>query len=320
MGTITFEGKEFVSKEGETVLDCLLRLGVSVTNSCKSGVCHSCILKTTSEIEGKSQKGLSDSKKKAGLFLSCQQQVADRMEVFSPDANTLFIDAIIVDQKRVSDSVVVVKVRPLQDFSFTAGQFINIVRGDGHCRSYSIAGRTGDSELELHIRKVPNGILSNWFYDEQLINEKIKISEANGECSLTTEMKGKNLLLIGVGTGLAPLYGVVQDALESSIVEKINLIHGSFTFDGLYYCERLKELEQKNHSFDYYPLFLKGDEREGFIKGDIVEFVKKFNFEASNTIVMICGDPVIVKSLKQTIFLAGVPSRSILSDPFVSKY
>lgn len=320
MGTITFEGKEFVSKEGETVLDCLLRAGVSVTNSCKSGICHSCILKTNSEVDGKSQKGLSDSKKNAGLFLSCQQQVADKMEVFSPDANTLFIDAIIVDQQRVSDSVVVVKVRPLQDFTFKAGQFLNIIRADGHCRSYSIASRTGDSELEFHIRKVANGVLSNWFYDEQLVNEKIKISEANGECSLSDDLKGKDLLLIGVGTGLAPLYGVVQDAIESSSMGKINLIHGSFSFDGLYYCEGLKELEMKNETFDYYPLFLKGDDREGFIKGDIVEFVKKFNFDTSNTVVMICGDPLIVKNLKQTIFLAGVPSKSILSDPFVSKF
>lgn len=320
MGTITFEGKEFIAKEGETVLDCLLREGVSVTNSCKSGICHSCLLKTPSEVEGKSQKGLSEAKRESGLFLSCQQFVADAMEVFRPDTSSLVFDAVIVDQKRISDSVVVLKIRPLQEFNFKAGQFTNIIRDDGLCRSYSIASATGASDLEFHVRKVPNGILSNWLYDEQLVDTKIKISEANGECCLSSEMEGKDLLLVGVGTGLAPLYGIIQDVFASGVSRKINLLHGSFSIDGLYYCEELREIERSNEFFHYYPLFLKGEHKQGFLRGDIVEFVKNFEFDKSNTIVMLCGDPLIVKNLKQTIFLAGVSSKFILSDPFVSKY
>ncbi|GAB4025694.1 MAG: FAD-binding oxidoreductase [Bdellovibrio sp.] len=318
MGTITFEGSTFISKDGETVLDCLLREGIHVTNSCRNGICHSCLLKTTTPLDGKSQKGLSPSKRESGYFLSCQQNVDTELEIFRPDTTTLLVDGKIISQERISDSVVIIKVKTKEDYPFKAGQFTNIIREDGVCRSYSIASQSGSDELEFHIRKVPNGLLSTWLYDKDLIDTSIKLSEPLGECCLSSEMDGKDLLLIGVGTGLAPLYGVLKDAMLSQKMGKINLMHGSLVKEGLYLVEDLKSLEKAHDFFNYHPLFLKGDEKEGFIKGDLVEYIKKFEFDKTNTIVMVCGDPLLVKSLKQTVFLAGVPSKNIFSDPFVS--
>lgn len=318
MSTLTFENKAFKAEDGETVLECLLREGVSVTNSCRNGICHSCLLKSTSQLDEISQKGLSTSKKNAGLFLSCQQKISSSLEVFRPDTSTLFTEAQITAQQRISDSVVILTVKTSGDYPFKAGQFTNIIRKDGVCRSYSIASQTGSDELEFHIRKVPGGQLSNWLYDSNLTNEPIQLSEALGECSLSPEIEGKDLLLIGVGTGLAPLYGVLKDCLLERKMGKVNLLQGGLTVESLYLVEELKEIESEYDFFSYYPVFLMGDEKEGFKKDDLVSLVKTFDFDKSNTIVMICGDPQLVKSLKQEVFMAGVSSKNILSDPFVS--
>lgn len=318
MGTITFEGSKFNSRDGETVLDCLLREGIHVTSSCRNGICHSCLLKTTTQLDGKSQKGLSSSKRESGYFLSCQQNVDTELEIFRPDTATLLVEGKIISQERISDTVVIVKIKTGEVYPFKAGQFTNIIREDGVCRSYSIASQSGSEELEFHIRKVPNGFFSTWLYDEDLTETSIKLSEPLGECCLSSEMDGKDLLLIGVGTGLAPLYGVLKDALLFQKVGKINLMHGSLIKEWFYLVEDLKTLEKDYDIFNYHPLFLKGDEKEGFIKGDLVEYIKKFDFDKANTIVMVCGDPLLVKSLKQTVFLAGVPSKNIFSDAFVS--
>lgn len=318
MITFNFQGAELNAQEGETVLDCLLREGVNVTNSCKSGVCQSCLLKSNSKLGFMSQKGLSTSKKEAGFFLSCQQQAFSGLEVFKPDTSLLLTEGKIVSQERVSESIVIIKIKTTNNFPFKAGQFTNIIREDGTCRSYSIASQSGCSELEFHIRKVPNGEISTWLYDNDLTNRRVKLSEPLGECSLNSDMEGKDLLLIGVGTGLAPLYGVLKDSIFAQKMGRINLLHGGLTVESLYLVEDLKMLEKEYHFFSYYPAFLKGEEKEGFKKGDLVNLVKKFEFDKSNTIVMICGDPLIVKNLKQEIFLAGVPSKNILSDPFIS--
>lgn len=318
METFLFEGIEYSALNDETVLDCLIREGVKVTNSCKSGICHSCILKSTSNLDEISQKGLSSSKKEAGFFLSCQQKVVPDLEVFMPDSSTLFVEGRITSQERITDSVVVLKIQTLNDYPFKAGQFTNIIREDGVCRSYSIASQTGDQELEFHIRKVPGGELSNWLYDEDLTNKKIKLSEPLGECCLNDEMNGQDLLLIGVGTGLAPLYGVLKDSVSNGEMGNIKLFHGGLTVDSLYMVENLKTIEKKFDFFSYHPVFLKGEDKEGFLKGNLVDLIKELNFDKKNTIVMICGDPILVKSIKQTVFLSGVPSKNILSDPFIS--
>jgi NAD(P)H-flavin reductase len=319
MPKFIFEGIEYNALEGETVLDCLLRAAERVTNSCKSGICHSCLLKSSAKLDALSQKGLSPSKKEAGFFLSCQQKAYSDLEVFRPDTSTLLVEGEITSQDKVSDSVVIIKIKTQDDYPFKAGQFTNIIREDGVCRSYSIASQTGSHELEFHIRKVPNGELSNWLYNEDLKGVSVKLSEPLGECCLNSSMEGKDLLLIGIGTGLAPLYGVLKDSLCQERMGAINLFHGGLTVAGLYLIEGLKKIEKENDSFSYYPVVLKGKDKKGFIKGDLVEVVKNFDFDKNNTVVMICGDPQLVNSLKQKIFLAGVPSKNILSDPFVSR-
>lgn len=319
MSSFFFETQEISSLANETVLESLIRQGIQVHHSCKSGICQSCLLKCSEQVDSKAQKGLSKVKRDAGYFLSCQQVARPGMQVYSPNTSALLYDARIIAQERVSENVVILRVRPDYPYKYQAGQFTNIMRSDGVCRSYSIASITGAHELEFHIRRVDNGILSTWLYDRDLTDEVIKLSEAIGECTLTQEMANKNLLLVGIGTGLAPLYGVIQDALNDNSQREIHLFHGSLTFEGLYLVEQLKQLESQHHSFNYYPTYLKGDKREGFFQEDLVNSIKNFQFDGQNTIVMICGDPMMVKKIKQTIFLAGTPSRNILSDPFISK-
>lgn len=318
MTKITFENKTFETNGNESVLDCLVRSGENITNSCRSGICQSCILKSTSNLSGESQKGLSEAKKRAGLFLSCQEVPKSDLEVFSPDTSTFLIEAKVIEQRIVSDSVVVLKIAPVQELDYKAGQFVNLIRSDGLCRSYSIASKTGEKELEFHIRKVPDGRMSSWFFDEKLEGETIEISDPLGECYLSDEMNEKDLLLVGVGTGLAPLYGVVQDCIQLGRNRKVSLFHGGLNFESLYFVDELQDLSQKNDFFTYQPVYLKGDAREGFMQGDLVQLIKELDYDKSNTVVMVCGDPFLVKKLKQEIFLSGVSSKNILSDPFIS--
>lgn len=319
MPTIQYEGNSYNVFDGETVLDCLIRNGEKITHSCRSGVCHSCILKTKSNICSISQKGLNKAKIESGLFLSCQQPADKDLEVFKPDTSMLLTQATVISQDRISDTVAIVKIKTDDIFAFKAGQFINLIRHDGVCRSYSIASQTGSDTIELHIRKITDGKMSAWLYEEDLIGEKIQVSEALGECYLTDDMADKNLLLIGVGTGLAPLYGVLQDCIKNKSFQSVTLFQGSLNFEGLYLVESLKNIESNHDFFSYIPVYLRGEKRHGFEVGNLVEIIRDHKYCSSNTIVMICGDPFLVKELKQTVFMSGVPSKNILSDPFVTQ-
>ena len=61
---ITFKGKSFETLPNETVLECLERNGNQIANSCRLGICLSCVMKVTEgEVPAESQKGLKREKK-----------------------------------------------------------------------------------------------------------------------------------------------------------------------------------------------------------------------------------------------------------------
>ena len=61
MSKITLEGRAHEIDGGETVLEGLLRDGVSVPHSCRNGICQSCLMRA---VEGTppeaAQKGLKE--------------------------------------------------------------------------------------------------------------------------------------------------------------------------------------------------------------------------------------------------------------------
>ena len=318
MATLTYKNRTFQGEDSETILDCLIRNGEKIPHSCKSGICQSCVMKTDAPVDGSSQKGLKQAKKDAGLFYTCQQTLSRDFEIVDSHESGPPVEGKIISQQRVSSSVVILKVQLDSAFEYKAGQFVNVIREDQLCRSYSLASISNDQTIELHVRKVPQGAMSNWLYETELLGQKITLSGPVGECYLTHEMENDDLLLLGVGTGLAPLFGIVREAIAHGFRGKISLFHGGLRLESLYLVEELKNLEQNHPQFQYYPAYLTGESREGFLQGDLVELLKKHDFDPKNTTVMVCGDPDMVKKLKQTAFLKGVPSKKIFSDAFVS--
>src|SRR4051812_25497078 len=59
-------------RENESVLDGLLRAGVSAPHACKAGSCGSCMMRVVQgEVPARAQAGLKDSWKTRAYFLPC---------------------------------------------------------------------------------------------------------------------------------------------------------------------------------------------------------------------------------------------------------
>lgn len=69
MESLTFEGKPIRIAPGETVLAALLAAGVELPNSCRAGVCQTCLVQA---IDGNppaaAQQGLPDALKAQGYL------------------------------------------------------------------------------------------------------------------------------------------------------------------------------------------------------------------------------------------------------------
>ena len=317
MSSVRFDGVSYSLIVGESVLDGLLRHGVRLSYSCKAGVCGSCVMKATAgNPTAKAQAGLKDSWKARGYFLACSCIPDDDLDVSAPDADLRF-GATIRSLRKLSDDVVEVHLVPDAPIEFRSGQYVTIVRRDGLARSYSIASLPEEGELELHVRKIPNGAMSGWFHDVACSGDRVTVIGPSGECFYVSGREDQPLLLAGTGTGLAPLYGILKDALQQKHRGPIHLFHGALHRGGLYLVNELREIAGNHAQFCYVPAVLSGEPEQGVVVGSLDQTILQRIPNTGGWRGYVCGDPGLVQNLKMKLFLAGMASRDIHADAFI---
>ncbi|MBL8179114.1 MAG: 2Fe-2S iron-sulfur cluster binding domain-containing protein [Bryobacterales bacterium] len=316
MGFVDFEGRRYERRDGESVLDALLRCGVEVSHSCKAGSCGACMMRATGgAVPEKAQAGLKDTWKARGYFLSCACTPDGDLAVATAEADTQ-TPARVVDLELVSGDVMRVRLRCEGEFDFRAGQYLTLRTAAGVARSYSIASLPEDGVVELHVRLLAGGRMSEWLRSEARAGDGVAVQGPAGDCFYLPGDVEQPLLLAGTGTGLAPLYGIVRDALRSGHRGPVRLFHGALRVEGLYLREELRRLAALHENFEYVAAVLAGegpDVEVGEMDGVILRRIPDLKGWRG----YVCGDPPLVQKLKKKLFLSGMAMRDIHADAFL---
>lgn len=321
MPNITYNGQSYSCRNDESVLDALTRQGVVVPFSCRNGICHVCLMrKISGKLNSAEQKGLKENLKAKGYFLPCKCMPTDDMELAPPNKDDLYSPAMIVEKILVNDSICKIKLESATNISYRAGQFINLRRSDGLVRSYSLASVPDqDPTLELHIKRMPGGQMSNWILDELKVNDEIEIQEPEGGCFYQPGTQQSPLLLIATGTGAAPLWGIARDALGNGHTGDIYFYHGSRQDRGLYLNEELLNLDKTHRNFHYMPCVssneITGSAQQG--RADSLAFSEHQDLQGWQ--VFLCGNPDMVYSAIDLAQQQGAGKDDIFADPFELK-
>ncbi|MDA1097550.1 MAG: FAD-binding oxidoreductase [Proteobacteria bacterium] len=320
MAAISFAGERHALAAGETVLECLERTDHEIPFSCRNGTCLTCMMRLrTGTLPEASQAGLREGQKQQGYFLPCVCRPNVDLEIEAPADAELFGRAMVSEVTQLTLSVCRLRLRTATPLFYHAGQFINLRRGDGLVRSYSLASVPRfDDALELHVKRLAGGRMSNWICHELAVGEPLDIQGPNGDCYYIGGEPDRPLLLIGNGSGLAPLYGILRDALADGHKGPIHLYHGSRTAMGLYYGDELQALAKANKNFQYVAC-LSGDEGgavPGARAGRAETVALAEHRDLSGWRVYLCGYPPMVQTAKKLAFLAGAALQDILTDAF----
>jgi NAD(P)H-flavin reductase len=281
-----------------------------VSYACKSGNCGSCLLRAVEgQVPPRAQAGLKETWKIRGYFLPCVCLPEGDLHAAPVDADAR-VGATITSLEGLAPDVIRVGLVPETPLDFRPGQYVTVLRGDGLARSYSIASLPGEGEIELHVRRVPQGKMSCWLHDAAQAGDRVSVQGPTGECFYVPGREDQPLLLAGAGTGLAPLYGILRDALRHGHRGPIHLVHGAIRAAGLYLHHDLERMAAHHDNFSYLPSVL---EQTGPIDRMIAEHFP----ELDGWRAYICGDPAIVQTLRKKLFLAGIAMRDIHADAFL---
>ena len=226
---------------------------------------------------------------------------------------------------------------------FSNGHFTMIglkVDGKNLLRAYSIASPNWEEHLEFLSIKVPDGPLTSKLQNIQVGDTIIVGKKPTGTLLIDYLLPGKNLYLIGTGTGLAPWLSIVRDPETYERFEKVIVVHGVREVNELAYQD-LFEKELPNHELlgdivrdklIYHPTVTREPFRN---QGRITDLIDNGTFPANiglppldpiNDRVMLCGSPAMLNDLKAMLekrdFEEGntsTPGDFVVERAFVEK-
>lgn len=318
MARIGFDGGVVKADAGESVLDALLRQGNDVPYSCRKGTCFTCIMVANGgDVPDVATRGLKPTQVDRGWFLACQCPADRDLTVSLPQETELFGWGTIVDKQYLAPDVCGIRISPATDLYYHAGQFLNLRRPDGLRRSYSLASVPSlDDDLEVHVRWLPGGQMSGWLFDETLVGDKISFQGPAGDCYYLPGRTEQNMMMIGTGTGLAPLLGIARDALAAGHQGTIALYHGSRAAEGIYAHDTLMRLADEFPNFTYHAC-VSGNEVPPHCRAGRADVLALEDYaDLSGWGVYLCGYPPMVAEAKTAAYLRGAAVADIHADPF----
>jgi NAD(P)H-flavin reductase/truncated hemoglobin YjbI len=263
------------------------------------------------------QKGLRSALIDKNYLLACQCVPESEMSFLPADPHDLFSRATVIGKEMLSQDVCRVLLETATPLYYHPGQYINLRRWDGLIRSYSLASVPRHQPyLELHIKILPQGQMSSWIQGQMQVGLNLEFQGPQGHCYYREEYRDSPLLLIATGTGLAPIWAILQDALDSGHAAPIWLYHGSHTVDGLYLDPKLRDLVNQCSFFHYVPCVSGPDTPAHCSAGRAHDLALRAHTDLSHWVVFACGHPEMVHSLRVGALQAGTALERLFSDAF----
>ncbi len=325
MPQIQLDDRRFDTAPGETILDTLLRHGVDHPHGCRQGLCQSCLItQTAGPIPDGAQIGLKPGQIAQNLVLACLCHPENDLSL-TRAGTPAFQPATITDIRPLSAGVVQILLTPSETVSALPGQFINLRRPDGLIRSYSLANLTDvPGPLELHIQQPHPSAppearsgMAPWLAAAKA-GQAVAIQGPVGQCVYLGEPDrlDQPILLIGTGTGLAPLLAILRAALLCGHRGPIRLYHGASSPGNLYLIDHLTGLAARHPNLTVEHVLSVPD--AGFKTGNVGAVALAETGSLAGWRVYLCGHPLMVKSTRKAAFLAGAALKDIEADAFVS--
>ncbi|MBK8592127.1 MAG: 2Fe-2S iron-sulfur cluster binding domain-containing protein [Sandaracinaceae bacterium] len=321
MPTITFRDARYPTLPDESVLEALLRGGADVAFSCRRGSCQTCLLRATEGDPGEhARRGLRPELIHSGHFMPCVAKPVGDLIVDEPDLSQLLVKAQVARKQQLGPRVVRLSLETELTLDVRPGQYVNLRRDDGLTRSYSVRGLPDeDYFIEVDVQLMPGGAMSTWIHETLAEGDWLSLQGPVGDCHYRSEHAGRPLLLIGTGTGIAPLHGIARDALRKHHVGPIHVFYGGRVRDDLYAHEELLGLRASG--VHYHAVLLRHEGAtpgEDIAQGDVIEQAFAHVPDASEAVVLLCGDPALVQRARCEAVLRGAARSRILADPFES--
>ncbi|MGI5988676.1 MAG: FAD/NAD(P)-binding protein [Lachnospiraceae bacterium] len=185
------------------------------------------------------------------------------------------------------------------------------VPGVGEAMISITSSPTVKEYMEFSIKKV--GVLTSWLHSMETGQEILIRGPYGNGFPVETTFRGKDLLFIAGGIGLAPLHSVVNYVRANrENYGHIDVVYGSRTKEDLVDLEEMKNEWMNEKDMNVYLTIDREEEGWDGHVGFVPNYVQELNFPTTETAI-ICGPPVMIHFTLQGLQKLGFKNSQVFT-------
>lgn len=213
--------------------------------------------------------------------------------------------------------------------TYKSGQFLTIissVQGKEIRRAYSLCTSPyADKDIAVMVKRVEDGLMSNWLADNLKKGMKLKVMEPMGQFTTDYDRNNKrHIIMFAGGSGITPMMSIIKSILSQEPDSICSLIYCNRDIDSIIFKNELDRLQTVDegrlhviHVLDNAPMNWQG--YSGLLNHDmlskLVERIPDWGIE--RTTYLMCGPEGMMKNVDTLLAARNIPKEKIFKESFV---
>ena len=329
--TLLTTGQVFDCSENDTILRAALRNGIGMTYSCNVGSCGNCKFEV---VEGSVTHLRSDAPASSERDLARNRYLGCQAVPNGPCSIKIRTDpAAMPVHKPLKFRVKVLSkqylTRDICEFTcaaidtgptgFLSGQYALISTASvSGGRAYSMANTLTRKDWTFAIKKVPNGALTHYLFEQVRVGDMLDVDGPYGTAYLRPDTP-RDIILMAGGSGLSPMVSIAKAAREFGLLakKKLHFYYGAREQSDLFDVKSV--LQDCANDLTFFPVLSQplaapvwvGE--VGFLH-DIV--ARDFGENLAQHDIYFAGPPVMARAIQKMAHELGTPMGQLYFDEF----
>lgn len=213
--------------------------------------------------------------------------------------------------------------------AYEAGQFLTfLIDRHGHevRRSYSMSSAPDvDAYPFITVKRVPNGEISRFWIDSVQVGDIFIALPPSGRFTLPKSSGvPRDIVLIGAGSGITPLFSILKHVLSSETTDKVTLLYANRNENSTLFMEQLREWETRfPERIQVIHIHSQPSDQWHGIRGRINNTRLEqmidgaLTYSRKNARFFICGPFELMRSAEITLHYMGFGKEQVRRENFV---
>ncbi|MDX2366981.1 MAG: phenylacetate-CoA oxygenase/reductase subunit PaaK [Colwellia sp.] len=217
-----------------------------------------------------------------------------------------------------------------ETFTFTPGQFLTLqasIDGEDVRRCYSICSGVDEAQLSVAIKRVEEGVFSNFANDNFKVGDSIEVMAPQGDFTLNSfdSQNSKNYMLLAAGSGITPILSLIKSILGREPNSQITLVYGNQKTLTMMFKEELSFIKNRYLTrFNWVNIMSQEDQGADLLNGRI-DNKKGYQLQKQKVIdinttdeAFICGPESMISEVSRGFRIEGLAEDQIHYELFAS--